>query len=244
MNNTDWNNTTFGRANDKEIELEKSTTMSVLMRKVYTWMAMALVITGICAYGVANSPALLQAIYGNPAVIIIMCVAELGLVIWLSARIHKMSLTTATMMFIVYSVFNGATLASIFIVYTQASIAKVFFITAGTFGLMALVGSTTKVDLSKMGGILLMGLIGVIIASIANIFIKSTGFDYILSIITVLIFVGLTAYDTQKIKQMLLMAPDTGETAQKVALMGALSLYLDFINLFIHLLRLFGNSRD
>lgn len=240
MTTNDFDNTAFGRINEKELGLEKNTTMSVLMRKVYTWMAMALVITGICAYGVANSPALLSLIYGSSMTIVILCIAEFGLVVWLSARIGKMSLTTATMMFIIYSVLNGVTLSFIFLAYTQASIAKVFFITAGTFGLMALVGHTTKVDLSKMGGILLMALIGVIIASIVNIFIKSTGFDFILSIITVLIFVGLTAYDTQKIKEMLLMASDTGETAQKVALMGALSLYLDFINLFIHLLRIFG----
>lgn len=243
MTTNDFDNTAFGRINEKELGLEKNTTMSVLMRKVYTWMAMALVITGICAYGVANSPALLSLIYGSSMTIVILCIAEFGLVVWLSARIGKMSLTTATMMFIIYSVLNGVTLSFIFLAYTQASIAKVFFITAGTFGLMALVGHTTKVDLSKMGGILLMALIGVIIASVVNIFIKSTGFDFILSIITVLIFVGLTAYDTQKIKEMLLMASDTGETAQKVALMGALSLYLDFINLFIHLLRIFG-KRD
>lgn len=240
MTTNDFDNTAFGRINEKELGLEKNTTMSVLMRKVYTWMAMALVITGICAYGVANSPALLSLIYGSSMTIVILCIAEFGLVVWLSARIGKMSLTTTTMMFIIYSVLNGVTLSFIFLAYTQASIAKVFFITAGTFGLMALVGHTTKVDLSKMGGILLMALIGVIIASVVNIFIKSTGFDFILSIITVLIFVGLTAYDTQKIKEMLLMASDTGETAQKVALMGALSLYLDFINLFIHLLRIFG----
>lgn len=240
MTTNDFDNTAFGRINEKELGLEKNTTMSVLMRKVYTWMAMALVITGICAYGVANSPALLSLIYGSSMTIVILCIAEFGLVVWLSARIGKMSLTTATMMFIIYSVLNGVTLSFIFLAYTQTSIAKVFFITAGTFGLMALVGHTTKVDLSKMGGILLMALIGVIIASVVNIFIKSTGFDFILSIITVLIFVGLTAYDTQKIKEMLLMASDTGETAQKVALMGALSLYLDFINLFIHLLRIFG----
>ena len=240
MTTNDFDNTAFGRINEKELGLEKNTTMSVLMRKVYTWMAMALVITGICAYGVANSPALLSLIYGSSMTIVILCIAEFGLVVWLSARIGKMSLITATMMFIIYSVLNGVTLSFIFLAYTQASIAKVFFITAGTFGLMALVGHTTKVDLSKMGGILLMALIGVIIASVVNIFIKSTGFDFILSIITVLIFVGLTAYDTQKIKEMLLMASDTGETAQKVALMGALSLYLDFINLFIHLLRIFG----
>lgn len=234
----------YGTINSKMQELEKQQAFSVLMRKVYTWMTMALVITGICAYGVANSPALLQVIYSSPMTMIVLCIVELGLVFWLSARIQKMALTTATIMFIVYSVLNGATMAALFLVYTQSSIARVFFITAATFGITALVGSTTKKDLSSLGGILIMALIGVIIASVVNIFIKSSAFDLILSIVTVLIFVGLTAYDTQKIKQMLLMAPNADETAQKVALMGALSLYLDFINLFIHLLRIFGARRD
>ena len=224
--------------------LEKANAFSVLMRKVYTWMTMALVITGICAYGVASSPAALQMVYGSSMPIIVLCIVEVGLVFWLSARIDKMALTTATMMFIIYSAVNGITLSFIFLAYTAASIAKVFFITAGTFALMAVVGSTTKVDLSKMGGLLLMALLGIILASVVNVFVKSSGFDFILSIVTVLVFVGLTAYDTQKIKEMLLMAPDTGEVAQKVALMGALSLYLDFVNLFIHLLRIFGSNRN
>ncbi|MBO4660875.1 MAG: Bax inhibitor-1/YccA family protein [Prevotella sp.] len=234
----------YGTVNSKMQELEKQQAFSVLMRKVYTWMTMALVITGICAYGVANSPALLQIIYSTPMAMIVLCIAEVGLVFWLSARIQKMALTTATIMFIVYSVLNGATMATLFIIYTQSSIARVFFITAATFGITALVGSTIKKDLSSLGGFLIMSLIGVIIAGVVNIFIKSSAFDFIISIVTVLIFVGLTAYDSQKIKQMLLMAPDADETAQKVALMGALSLYLDFINLFIHLLRIFGTRRD
>ena len=234
----------YGTVNSKMQELEKQQAFSVLMRKVYTWMTMALVITGICAYGVANSPALLQIIYSTPMAMIVLCIAEVGLVFWLSARIQKMALTTATIMFIVYSVLNGATMATLFIIYTQSSIARVFFITAATFGITALVGSTIKKDLSSLGGFLIMSLIGVIIAGVVNLFIKSSAFDFIISIVTVLIFVGLTAYDSQKIKQMLLMAPDADETAQKVALMGALSLYLDFINLFIHLLRIFGTRRD
>jgi hypothetical protein len=143
-------------------------------------------------------------------------------------------------MFILYSVINGAMLSSIFLVYTASSIATVFFITAGTFGAMALVGYTTKTDLTSMGKFLFMALIGLIIATIVNLFVKSTGMTLILSYVGVLIFVGLTAYDSQKIKEMLLQAPDASEGAQKLALLGALTLYLDFINLFIYLLRIFG----
>lgn len=240
MNQNDF----FGSINTKEQELGVSQSLPVLMRKVYTWMAMALVITGITAYGVASSPAILQALYGSRILFFGLIIAELALVWGVSARIEKLSLTTATLLFILYSVINGATLSYIFLAYTMASISKVFFITAGTFAAMAVVGYTTKRDLSRIGGYLFMGLIGVIIASLVNLFVRSSGFELILSYITVLIFVGLTAWDTQKIKQMLQFAPETSEGAQKVALLGALSLYLDFINLFIHLLRILGNSRN
>ena len=214
-----------------------------LMRKVYLWMTMALVITGFTAYGVANTPALKTALYSNPTIFWILAIAELALVFGVTAAINRISLTTATLMFILYSVLNGAMLSSIFLVYTQSSIATVFFITAGTFGAMALVGYTTKTDLSSMGKILFMALIGLIIATIVNFFVKSSGLDLILSYVGVLIFVGLTAWDSQKIKQMMLQAPDASEGMQKMALLGALTLYLDFINLFIYLLRIFG-KRD
>jgi FtsH-binding integral membrane protein len=143
-------------------------------------------------------------------------------------------------MFILYSVINGALLSYIFLAYTASSVAIVFFITAGTFGVMALIGYTTKADLSSMGKILFMALIGLVIATVVNLFVKSDGLTMILSYVGVLIFVGLTAYDTQKIKNMLLQAPDASEAAQKMALLGALTLYLDFINLFIYLLRILG----
>jgi len=202
-----------------------------------------LTITGFTAYGVATSPGLMQVIYTNQLLFWGLIIAEFALVFGVSAAINKLSLTTATLMFILYSVINGALLSSIFLIYTTSSISTVFFITAGTFAAMAFVGYTTKTDLSSWGKILLMALIGLIIATIVNVFIKSTMFDMILSYVGVLIFVGLTAYDSQKIKQMLLQAPDAGESAQKVALLGALTLYLDFINLFIYLLRIFG-KRD
>jgi FtsH-binding integral membrane protein len=224
----------------REQELSMSAAFPVLMRKVYVWMTLALVITGVTAYGVATSPGLMMAIATNKLLFWGLIIAEFGLVLAVSAAINKLSLTTATMLFVLYSVINGATLSFIFAIYTMSSIASVFFITAGTFAVMAFIGYTTKKDLTSMGKILLMALIGIIIATVVNIFLKSTGLEMIVSYLGVLIFVGLTAFDSQKIKQMLLMAPDAGEGAQKLALLGALSLYLDFVNLFIYLLRIFG----
>ena len=238
MNYQDFELKEYALANERLWEASKA--FPVLMRKVYVWMSLALAITGFTAYGVATSPGIMQAIYTNQILFWGLIIAEFALVIGVSAAINKLSLATATLMFILYSVINGALLSYIFILYTASSISTVFFITAGTFAAMAVVGYTTKTDLSSLGKILLMALIGLIIATVVNVFVKSSGFDMILSYVGVLIFVGLTAYDSQKIKQMLLQAPDAGESAQKVALLGALSLYLDFINLFIYLLRIFG----
>lgn len=223
-----------------ERQWDVSAAFPVLMRKVYVWMTMALVITGFTAYGVATSPGILQAIYSNQILFWGLVIAEFALVIGVSAAINRLSLAMATLMFVLYSVINGALLSFIFLAYTASSIATVFFITAGTFAVMAFIGYTTKTDLTSMGKILMMALIGLIIATLVNLFIKSSGFTLILSYVGVLVFVGLTAYDSQKIKQMLLQAPDAGEGAQKLALLGALSLYLDFINLFLYLLRIFG----
>jgi hypothetical protein len=234
-----YNELNFGTTT-REQELSMSAAFPVLMRKVYVWMTLALVITGVTAYGVATSPGLMMAIATNKLLFWGLIIAEFGLVVAISAAINKLSLTTATLLFVLYSVINGATLSFIFAIYTMSSIASVFFITAGTFAVMAVIGYTTKKDLTSMGKILFMALIGIIIATIVNIFLKSTGLQMIVSYLGVLIFVGLTAYDSQKIKQMLLMAPDAGEGAQKIALLGALSLYLDFVNLFIYLLRIFG----
>lgn len=225
----------------RERELEASTALPALMRKVYVWMSLALAITGFTAYAVADIPNLQEIVLMNKWVFWGLIIAEFGLVIAISAGINKLSLTTATLLFVLYSVVNGATLSVIFIAYTLGSIATVFFITAGTFAVMAFIGYTTKADLSKMGKILLMALIGIIIATLVNVFfVKSGMFDLVLSYIGVLIFVGLTAYDSQKIKVMLMQAGDMSERSQKIALLGALSLYLDFINLFIYLLRIFG----
>lgn len=234
----------FSKAISRDRELEMSAAFPVLMRKVYVWMTLALLITGITAYYVAHNETLLTAIVTNQILFWGLVIAELGLVIGLSAAISKLSLTVATLMFVVYSVINGATMSFIFLVYTYSSITNVFLITAGTFAAMALFGYFTKADLSSLGKILMMALVGIIIATIVNIFTKSTGLAMILNYLGVLVFVGLTAYDSQKIKMMLIQAPDAGEAAQKVALLGALSLYLDFINLFLYLLRIFGGKRD
>lgn len=221
-----------------------STAFSALMRKVFIWMALALVITGVTAYGVATTPSLLIAIVTNKALFWGLIIAELALVFVVSGALNRLSLATATLLFVLYSVVNGATLSVIFLAYSMPAIIQTFFITAGTFGVMALVGYTTKTDLTSLGKLLFMALIGLVIATVVNMFVGSTGFDYILSYVGVLIFVGLTAYDTQKIKQMCMQAPDAGEHMQKLALLGALSLYLDFINLFLYLLRIFGNNKD
>ena len=224
-----------------EKQLAMSTAFPTLLRKVYVWMTLALVITGVTAYGVATSPGLMMTIASNKILLWGLLIAELALVFGVSAAINRLSLTTATLMFVLYSVINGVTLSFLFAIYTASSIANVFLITAGTFAAMAILGYVTKTDLSSLGKILMMALIGMIIATLVNVFfVKSSGFDLIISYVGVLIFVGLTAYDSQKIKNMLMTAEDAGEGYQKLALLGALTLYLDFINLFIYLLRILG----
>jgi len=227
-----------------ERDLQASLAFPALMRKVYLWMTLALVITAITAYGVATSPAAIQFILGNRIVFFGLIIAEFALVLAVGGMINRLSITTATLLFTLYSVVNGATLSIVLLAYTQESVTQVFFITAGTFAAMSAVGYLTKRDLSSVGRILFMALIGLIIATVVNIFWKNSGFMAILNYLGVLIFVGLTAYDTQKIKNMLLTAEDGGEVGQKMALLGALTLYLDFINLFLYLLRILGKSRD
>ena len=203
-------------------------------------MTLALIITAVTGYGIASSPILSMHI---DKFFWILLFVELAVVIVLGSMISRLSLTSATTMFIVYSILNGVTLSSIFVAYSPMVITKVFLITAGTFGATALYGYTTKKDLSMMGKILFMSLLGLIIATFANFFMRSAGFDYILSYIGVIIFVGLTAYDTQKVKKILQVQSEGGETAQKIALIGALSLYLDFMNLFLSMLKIFGNKK-
>lgn len=228
----------------RQQEMTNASTFKVLMRKVYLWMTLALMITGITAAGVANSPNILALIYSSQVVMWGIIIAEFGLVIYISARLEKLSLSTATTLFALYSILNGVMLSSIFLLYSTAIISKVFFITAGTFGVTALYGYATKKDLSSLGNILFMALIGLVIATVVNVFMKSAMFDLILSYIGVIIFVGLTAWDSQKIKHTMMVQQDADESSQKLALIGALSLYLDFINLFLYLLRIFGRSND
>ncbi len=228
----------------REKEGALSLAFPALMRKVYVWMTLALIITGVTAYGVAHSEVLMQSVYESRGVFWALLLAELGLVYGISRFIDRLSLTTATLLFILYSALNGATLSVIFLAYSADVITKVFFITAGTFGVMAAFGYFTKTDLTGLGKLLIMALVGLIIASLVNLLLlKSSSFDLILSYIGVLVFVGLTAYDSQKIKRMLAQAEDMGEGAQKMALLGSLTLYLDFINLFLYLLRIFGRER-
>ena len=225
-------------------ERAQSSTLSfpTLMSKVYLWMTLALVVTGMTAYYVASSPAILYAIVSNQIAFWGLFIGELVLVFVLSSRIMSLSFVTASLMFVIYSIMNGVFFSFILRAYTEQSIATTFLITAGTFGAMSLFGFVTKRDLSTMGRILFMLLIGLIIATVVNIFMKAEGLTLILNYAGVVIFVGLTAYDTQSIKQMLQEHGDK-EGAEKIALLGSLSLYLDFINLFIYLLRFFGESR-
>ncbi|MFP4193938.1 MAG: Bax inhibitor-1 family protein [Desulfobacterales bacterium] len=215
------------------------------IRSVYNWMAGGLALTGGVAYFAAHNQTLNQLIFGVPMVFFGLIIAELAMVFYLSARIQKMEASTATGLFLVYSGLNGLTLSFIFLVYTSTSIASVFFICAATFVACSIYGMTTKRDLTSWGNFLFMGLIGIIIASVVNMFIQSTAMMMVISYIGVLVFVGLTAYDTQKLKNMAITQPDGLDAGaiRKGAIMGALSLYLDFINLFIMLLYIFG-QRD
>ena len=211
------------------------------MMKVYNYMTSGLAISGLVAWGFSQSPTLMGAIYGTALQWVVM-LAPLGFIFFLGARLQKMSTSAAQMTFWAFAAVMGISLSYIFIVFTGVSIVRVFLITSCTFAAMSIYGYTTKRDLTKLGSFLMMGLIGIIIASIVNIFMKSSMMYFVISILGVLIFVGLTAYDTQKIKNMY-AASDTGELMGKKAVMGALTLYLDFINLFIMLLRLFGQRR-
>ena len=229
----------FSTATKSEAQVDQG--LRSYMLRIYNYMATGLGLTGLTAYFVAITPSLFNAIYGTPLYWIV-ALAPLGFVFYLSARLHKISFSTAQTVFWIFSGVMGLSMAYIFIAFTGASIARVFFITAGTFAGMRLYGYTTKKDLSGWGSFLFMGLIGIIIASIVNIFLKSPMLYYVISWIGVLVFVGLTAYDTQRIKEMY-YASDHPEISGKKAIMGALKLYLDFINLFIMLLHIFGQRR-
>jgi uncharacterized protein len=222
---------------------QTSALRSGVMSRVYAWMTAGLLVTAAVASFVAGSEALTNAIFGNPMLFIGLFVVQIVAVIGLSAGINRLAPAVATAIFMGYAAINGLTLSAIFLAYTEASLASTFLITAGTFGAMSLYGYTTKRDLSTVGNIAFMALIGVLIASVVNIFLRSEALYWIVSYAGVLIFVALTAWDTQKIKN--LSQQVTNETdAGRVAVIGALTLYLDFINLFLFLLRIFGGRRE
>lgn len=216
---------------------------ATLFKSLYMQMASALTITGLVAYFLSESIDFWYFLAENSFAIWGIFIAQIVLVIWLSARLPKMSMTSATLLFILYSALMGVTMSTIFMIYTMNSIASVFFITAGTFLVMSLIGFFTRIDLTRVGSLLFMALVGLIIASVVNIFLHSETLYWVVSYAGVVIFVGLTAYDTQKIKNTFIQYGEVDEMGQKLALFGAFSLYLDFINLFLHLLRIMGDRR-
>lgn len=217
-------------------------TVSSVMKRVYVRMTLALLVTAVTSLWAASSEMFFSFISQNSWSMWVLLIAEVGLVIAISGAINRLSSTAATALFFLFAVINGLALSPIYFIYNTVSIAKTFFITAGTFGAMSIYGYFTSNDLSKLGSILYMALFGLIICSVVNIFTKSDTMGWIISFVGVLIFIGLTAWDTQKIKQMAAMSPNASDG--RLATIGALSLYLDFVNLFLYLLRFFGGSRD
>ena len=232
----------FGDAQALQISAREMETRA-FMTRVYGWMSAGLALTGAIAYAVAGSEAMVRAIVLNQWIFWGLLLAELALVWILSAAIQKMSVAVASGMFLVYASLNGLTLSVIFLAYTSASIALTFFVTGGTFFAMCLYGATTKRDLTSMGNLMFMALIGLILASVANWFFQNPALYWITTYAGVAIFVGLTAYDAQKVKRMSQVLEEGSEAASKAAVIGALALYLDFINLFLFLLRIFGRRR-
>jgi len=213
------------------------------LARVYAWMAAGLMTTALAAFLTLSSPALFSAVFGNRLVFFGLLFAELGLVVWLSGLVGKISSVTASAVFLFYSALNGVTMASIFLIYTSSSIASTFAVAGGTFAAMSVYGLVTKRSLDGVGSFAFMGLIGVIIASVVNLFLKSDMLGFVLSCAGVIVFVALTAYDTRKLKMMAATVDGRSEEGRRGAISGALALYLDFINLFLMMLRLFGNRR-
>jgi len=225
-------------------ELGLDETFSNVLRRVYVWMALGLLVTAVTAAFVSISP-LSQILAGQPLIFFVLLIAELGLVVGLSWGINRISPATAMLLFFAYAVLNGLTFSVLFVVYTLGSVAHTFLATAALFGVMSIVGYTTKMDLSKMGSFLFMGLIGLIIAMIVNIFWANTALGWIVTFAGILLFLGLTIYDTQRIKRMTAAALQQGDedVQARMGILGALALYLDFINLFLFILRLGGQRR-
>ncbi len=241
MSNFNNRQTSFASAATRTSTYDSS--LRAYMVQVYNFMSIALAISGAVAFLVASTPALMSLFFGTPLAWVVM-LAPLGFVMFFGYKLNSISADKAKVYLWIYSGLMGLSLASIFVIYTGTSVARVFFISASVFGSMSLYGYTTKKDLSGMGSFLMMGLIGLIIASLVNIFLKSSALEFALSLIGVFIFIGLTAYDTQRIKQTYYQFAGNSEMVAKAAVMGALNLYMDFINLFIMLLRFFGDRRN
>jgi FtsH-binding integral membrane protein len=230
---------TNAKLSSKQVELEQSN----FIAKVYGWMSFALIITGFVAVWTAASPGLVNKIIGNNFIFYGLLIGELVCVAYLSSVIHKISAQMAALIFVAYAALNGLTFSMVFLVFTSESIASTFLITAGTFGAMSIYGYFTKSDLTKIGNLAIMGLVGLIIASIVNMFLSSETLYWITTYVGILIFIALIAYDTQKIKKMNVIGNMGTEEDKKEAIMGALTLYLDFINIFLYFLRIFGKRK-
>lgn len=239
--NNDYNN--YNRSNTDITDISRNVGLSQYLSKVFGWMFLGLLVTAFTAFVVTGSNALVNSVVTNPVLLIGMVIAEFGLVIYLSARITKISYGTAVSLFMLYSVLTGVTLSIILLAFTLTSVANTFAITAVTFGVMSVYGYITKTDLTRVGNILFMGLIGLVILSVVNMFLNTSSLGWAISILGLFVFLGLTAYDTQRIKQYYYAIEGNYELSRKTAIMGALKLYLDFINLFLILLRLFGRRR-
>lgn len=226
----------YGRSSSTQV-------VQATMSKVYAWMTLALAVSAIAAFYTASSETLIRFIYGTRWGIWALLIAEIALVVYLSARLNKISFATGAVVFGIYSLLNGVTLSSILLAYSAGTIYTAFLSTALTFGVMSFIGYTTKKDLTSIGSFLMMALVGLIIASLVNLFLRNSMMDTIITYLGLFLFIGLTAYDTQKIKQTLSMQGQWGVDVRKIALIGALSLYLDFINLFLYIVRLLGDRR-
>lgn len=228
-------------SSQQQLDMEKG--LNTYISKVFGTMFLGLLVTALAALFTVSSPAMFKLIYGSPFMFVLI-IAELVIVFSLSARVTKMSYSSALLMFYAYAVINGITLASVFVVYELGTIYTAFFTAAISFGVMAVYGMVTKKDLTRVGSVMLMLLIGVLVASLINMFVRSQGFDLIISFVAVALFVGLVAFDTQKLKSYYYMSANDYQMQRKIGIIGALSLYLDFINIFLYLLRIFGNRRD
>ncbi|MFM2102093.1 MAG: hypothetical protein RIR05_1079 [Bacteroidota bacterium] len=236
-----FNLNSYNPADINAVDVQRE--QAAFMTRVYMWMSVALSITGGMAYYVAGTPEILNIIFSSTIVLIVLVVLQIGLVMYLTRSMNALRATTATALFLLYAALNGLLFSSIFIIYTESSIASTFLITAGTFAIMSAYGYFTKSDLTRIGNLCMMALIGLILASVVNIFWNNETLYWICTYVGVLIFVALVAYDTQKVKQLNVIGNEGTEADKKESIMGALILYLDFINLFLYLLRIFGKRK-